>query len=411
MDKKAIINELKAEKPRTMTRPKPKPKKSSSWGIVLTVIIAVILVGLCVFALQQFTLNQKTKQLKEDYQSQLDQVKNMLAEKKEVTEPEKPVARDVIARREDNYYVFYYKQEGNYEKTGLVVAMPRVNYFSGQASDQNNFVDYYSAVLSPDKSKIVYLAPSETSSLGQMELYVADVNGANKKLIAKATNSTSTNAFINKNFYWDNDGQKIYYLVSTAGENKNNSQIYFADLNNLNPADTEKNKMSLSLDDFLINKINSQSAFINIEIKLDGSNPQIFGAQGSGYKDYQNKNYNYSLKYPVVWKLQEAGNKVSFVNPSSTKIFEPLSVKVKKITPAGYVDEYNDLNKGVTFVVNQEEIKFNGLDAVKLITESAGYANNSYILLIPKGDLTYIIKYDETNQDHLNLIASFKINQ
>lgn len=116
--------------------------------------------------------------------------------------------------REDDEYVLYLNKGRNIEKTGLVVPVQKELYYDPYPELKYRDLDIF-AHISPDGQKIAYLAKDNPEDLGQLSIYISDIDGKNKEELVRPNYEYEVGN-IDMHFFWDTGGKNITYLETSG---------------------------------------------------------------------------------------------------------------------------------------------------------------------------------------------------
>lgn len=123
-----------------------------------------------------------------------------------------------FAKENDNW-VLYGK---NREKLGLILSVEKQSYYDPYPILKYRDFPYpIKYRVSPDEKKIIYLySPTEL----EQNLYIADVGGFKKEVLAKPLGAYGHGAI--ENFYWTPDGKSVIYEDVIGDEGGSSSVTY-----------------------------------------------------------------------------------------------------------------------------------------------------------------------------------------
>jgi hypothetical protein len=187
--------------------------------ITIFTLMTITLVIMASYRLQQF-ISWKSKEIDFSNTSVLIQrnINNLEVQLREIEQLNKiiPVVDYNLAYfvRESDEYVLYLNKGGNVEKSGLVVPIQKDPYYDPYPELKYRDLDIF-AHISPDGQKVAYLAKEDPKDLGQLSIYVSDIDGKNTEELVRPNYEYEVGS-IDMHFFWDAKGENITYLETSG---------------------------------------------------------------------------------------------------------------------------------------------------------------------------------------------------
>jgi hypothetical protein len=121
---------------------------------------------------------------------------------------------------------------------------------------------------------------------------------------------------------------------------------------------------------------------------------------------YINSNSDYSVGIPSGGSAAEYSNGTVYVC-YKTETGRCLIIETKKISINDFITEFEQKDPGISKILKRENYTFEDLKGYKLIGSTAIGINSSIIFVIKNGS-SYIIDYQETDKNHLEIVSTFK---
>lgn len=133
-----------------------------------------------------------------------------------------PGATTGFIREGDNWVLFDY--EGN--KLGLTVPVQMEPFYDEPSPNHTKLLanPNFKYEISPDQKKVAYIAKPNPAELDQPVLYLANVDGTGKEILASPEWNYAHGAI--GQFFWSVDSKSVIYLDSKGDEGSSGYDLY-----------------------------------------------------------------------------------------------------------------------------------------------------------------------------------------
>lgn len=131
----------------------------------------------------------------------------------------------------------------------------------------------------------------------------------------------------------------------------------------------------------------------------------------TGWKAYKSEEYGFEFQYPKDWEAKEMDNGVYAASkevrgdlPEGGRVikFEVINIGLEDV-----IDNYELADEGVSKITKNEKYDFSGVEARKLTgTTAIGIDEN--LIFAERDSKNYLIRFNDFDQDHLNILGTFK---
>ncbi len=149
---------------------------------------------------------------------------------------------------------------------------------------------------------------------------------------------------------------------------------------------------------------NIENGAINTDINagLNANANQTSTSTSTGFKTYQGNGYTF--KYPNNWMVTTRGSAVYTSNPDSSGRSFVVEATTTSLTQ--FIKE-NNISE-TTRITSNTRHTLDGVNVTKL-TQSTDLGLTSTILFIPRDDGSLVVSYHDFNNDHVQLLSTFDL--